>query len=417
MIWNIWWSFLRFLSLLDDLTVYFSIQLGRCALLSFPVLAAVLILRRGILRKKIFLKGMVWGIFLAVPFLGKLNLFYDSRWMCRLFMWWNDLCMVCRPARYGYVLCMAVSAAVIIRKRSNLHRMLHHMEKRYICGQEVFVCEMAATPFAAGVFHPGIAVPAVMIEQFGTEELEMILFHEKTHIRLGHLWYYLLWDVIRVLLWPNFLLSVCMREFREDLEDICDQATMQEGGMDAYEYGKLLIGSIKILQEETPGGTAAFAGEKEYREVRQRILRITEYAPYEKRRVRILCVCALAVLAGIFLMIYGNSFPRYVKLMDMVVTNDAEEYWVLKDSGMLRKAVSADEEKVYIDRAAMDVVLREYGIEDSQFTLLFGGYEKLPGFGGNGNLVYVDYSGQEERLEIPYEDSDVYITARILKMV
>ena len=240
---------------------------------------------------------------------------------------------------------------------------------------------------------------------------------EPVALRLGHLWYYLLWDVIRVLLWPNFLLSVCMREFREDLEDICDQAAMQEGGMDAYEYGKLLIGSIKILQEETPGGTAAFAGEKEYREVRQRILRIMEYAPYEKRRVRILCVCALAVLAGIFLMIYGNSFPRYVKLMDMVVTNDAEEYWVLKDSGMLRKAVSADEEKVYIDRAAMDVVLREYGIEDSQFTLLFGGYEKLPGFGGNGNLVYVDYSGQEERLEIPYEDSDVYITARILKMI
>ncbi len=50
-------------------------------------------------------------------------------------------------------------------------------------------------------------------------------------------------------------------------------------------------------------------------------------------------------------------------------------------------------------------------------SILFGGYEKLPGFGGNGNLVYVDYAGQEERLEIPYEDGDVYITARILRWI
>ena len=72
---NMWYGLLRFLNLLDDLTTYFSIQLGRCVLLSFPVLALILILRRGVFMKTTFLKGMVWGIFSVVPFLGKLICF------------------------------------------------------------------------------------------------------------------------------------------------------------------------------------------------------------------------------------------------------------------------------------------------------------------------------------------------------
>lgn len=208
-----------------------------------------------------------------------------------------------------------------------------------------------------------------------------------------------------------------MRSFRKDLEDICDQVTIQESGGNAYEYGRLLIKSMKALGTEAFEGTAAFAGEKEYRDIRQRIRRISEYEPYDSRRIRAFCACGLAVLAGIFLMVHDHSLPRYVKLTDMVLENDTGEFWILKDSGILRKAVSADDERVMIDRAAMDLILEEYEIEERKFSILFGGYEKLPGFGGNGNLVYVDYTGQEERLEIPYENSDAYITVMILKWI
>ena len=414
---SMWYGLLRFLNLLDDLTTYFSIQLGRCVLLSFPVLALILILRRGVFMKTTFLKGMVWGIFAVVPFLGKLKLFYDRPWMPGVYMWWNDLCMVCRPVRYGYMLGIAVCAGVMIGKRRRLCTMMRHFERRYICGQEILVSEMAAVPFASGLFHARIAVPRAMIEEFREEELEMILLHEKMHIRLGHLRCLFLGDVLRVLLWPNFFIGRCMRTFRKDLEDICDQVTIQESGGNAYEYGRLLIKSMKALGTEAFEGTAAFAGEKEYRDIRQRIRRITEYEPYDSRRIRAFCACGLAVLAGIFLTVRDHSLPRYVKLTDMVLENDAGEFWILKDSGILRKAVSADDERVMIDRAAMDLILEEYEIEEREFSILFGGYEKLPGFGGNGNLVYVDYAGQEERLEIPYENSDAYITVMILKWI
>ena len=67
---NIWWSFLRFLNLLDDLTIYFSIQLGRCAVLSFPALVLVLILRRSVLEKGFF-KGDGVGDFSCSSFFGE----------------------------------------------------------------------------------------------------------------------------------------------------------------------------------------------------------------------------------------------------------------------------------------------------------------------------------------------------------
>lgn len=156
---NMWYGLLRFLNLLDDLTTYFSIQLGRCVLLSFPVLALILILRRGAFMKTTFLKGMVWGIFSVVPFLGKLSLFYDRPWVPRLYMWWNDLCMVCRPVRYGYILGIAVCAGLMIGKRRRLCTMMRHFERRYICGQEVLVSEMAAVPFASGCFMQGSSFP------------------------------------------------------------------------------------------------------------------------------------------------------------------------------------------------------------------------------------------------------------------
>lgn len=187
---NIWYGFLRFLNLLEDLAVYFSIQLGYCVLLSFPVLILVLLLRGSVLRKCIFLKGMVWAVFFVIPFSGKLTLFYDGRWMPGVFLWWNDLCMVCRPVRYAYMLGMAVSAGMMTGSRGRLYRRLRRLNRRFVCGQEILIGEKAATPFASGLFHGKIVVPRVMLEDFREEDLELLLLHENTHIRLGHLWYF-----------------------------------------------------------------------------------------------------------------------------------------------------------------------------------------------------------------------------------
>lgn len=413
----LWMHCSSFLLLLNQCVLYYSIQLGRCALLSFGVLALVMLLRGTIFRKNIFCRAMVWGVFLAVPFLGKLKLFEQNLWICRPFMWWSNVCFLYWPVRYGYAFGIAVSAVTIIRKRKMLSRMMGHMEKRCICGQEITVTEQITTPFAAGMFHTKIVVPKAVLDNFSMEELDMILLHEKTHIRLGHLWYYLVWNVLQILLWPDFLLKVCMKALKADLEDICDSVTIQKSGRTAYEYGMLILKCIRLLREENVGTAPAFTEEKDYQNVKQRLLRITGRRPYKKWRVSAACVSGLAVLTGIFLLIHQFSYPRYTKEYDMVLSNEAGEMWLLHDSAILRNAFQSDGKKVYIERKVMDTILQEYQIEETDFWILFGGYQKLPGMGGGGSLVHVDYSGQGKRLEIPYQDSDRYFTSVIYKIM
>lgn len=116
-------------------------------------------------------------------------------------------------------------------------------------------------------------------------------------------------------------------------------------------------------------------------------------------------------------MIKKHSLPPYVEERNMVLMYEEKETKILEDSETLRKAVSVDDESIFIDRKTMDLVLLQYGVKETEFWLLFGGYSKLPGFGGRGNLVYVDYSGQESVLKISYENSDEYFSTMIFKMM
>ncbi|MDE5597598.1 MAG: transcriptional regulator, partial [Lachnospiraceae bacterium] len=235
MMWQMQWQFL------NGCIIYFCIQLGRCVSFSFPALALILILRTTILKRAVFLRGMVWSIFLIVPFLGKLKLFYENMLMCRFFMWWNNICIEYWQVRYGYMIGMMITASLIIWKHKKLHGLVSRMEKGRIDGQEIYINEMAVTPFTTGLIHVRTVVPKVMLQNCKPEELKVILCHERTHICLGHLWYYLLWDMVGVLLWINPFLAVCGRFFREDMEDICDRVTIQKSNETAYEYGMLLL--------------------------------------------------------------------------------------------------------------------------------------------------------------------------------
>ena len=86
--------------------------------------------------------------------------------------------------------------------------MLFKMEQEEICGQQVYINELPVTPFATGLIHPRIVIPRIMKENFQTEELQIILLHERTHIHAGHLWFYAIWNMLWVILWPNLMFIV-----------------------------------------------------------------------------------------------------------------------------------------------------------------------------------------------------------------
>ena len=73
MIRQIWWCFTGALILINDISIYFSILLGRCTMLSVLLLALVAILRKTILKRSVFFRGLIWAIFLIVPFMGEIK--------------------------------------------------------------------------------------------------------------------------------------------------------------------------------------------------------------------------------------------------------------------------------------------------------------------------------------------------------
>jgi len=411
------WTFESFLWFLNQCSVYFSIQLGRCVLFSFAALGLVLVLRCSILKKKIFLRGLLWSIFLLVPFVGKLELFYNNALMCRLFLWWHNCCIACPVISYGYMIGVIISGVFIFLQHRKLYRQVKKMKRGTIGGNKIYISEMPITPFTIGVFHSKVVVPKVVKDTFEAEELQAVLLHERIHIRLGHLWVYFLWDILRMLLWLNPLLTYCMGYLKEDMEDICDRVTIQKGGSTAYEYGQVLLKSVKLLKAEGMGMSATFVGEEDYKNLKRRITRVAEYKPYQKTGAVILCLLCLLFLTGMAMLVRESSYPKYIERGDVGFVSETGEYFHLADSDALERAFRIDGQYVYLDRSAFGDILRENGLDEDMdgFWLGFGTYTKLPGIGDTLNGVYVDYSGTETELVIPYVNREKFFFEYVFK--
>ncbi len=391
---------------LNACVVYWVIQLGRCVLFSFLLLPLILLIRKTLLKNCVFLKGLVWSILLILPFLGKLRLFYESRIGVRGMIWWNNLCMDHSWLCWIYIAGIAGMWFYLVRKRRKLRRDILKMKETESGGTRVYVSEMSVSPFAFGLVFPRIVMPEMFFKEYGEEELEMILLHEKMHIRLGHLWIYYFYDIWRVLFWLNPVFTICMKSLRADMEGVCDKAVLHKSERSAYEYGQVLLKSTRMLQTAEGDFPAAFIGQREYRNFKNRLSQVIKYRPYRRRSVTAVCLCTVVFLAAMLFGLHRISYPLYTEDESVMIYDDSFEILMLDDQKALEGAFSVDEENAYIKREAMDQVLREKEIDAKRFYISFGGYMKLPGMGSGVNAVYVDYEGTSGDLVIPYRDCE-----------
>lgn len=413
------------LNTLDYTAAYISVVMGQCVLFSFFLFLLILLLRRILPGRAVFLKGMLWEILLIAPFLGKLKFFHEGHFFSRWTYRWIGFCNESWWVRYGYLLGMIFCAFALFSGRKRLDRLVKGMEQDQVCGQKVRIHEFLLTPFSAGLFCPNIVLPRILRKELEAEELEMVLLHERTHIRLGHLWFCLLWDILQILLWPNPFFAVCRNDFQEDLEQICDRVTIRKSGRDAYAYGLLLLKNMRLLNPEASelkrkNATIAFAGTDGYRDVRNRFSGIASFTPYRRSAAAALCFGGAVLLAGIFLLVLYGSYPRYMPVREIALYQEqesGEEKTIFLEPGSFEQALSWDEEYIYIRRASMDRLLEEYGIGGDRFWISFGGYRKLPSMGGSSSSVNVDYRGQEEELCIPYWNNESDFWSALLKQM
>ncbi len=395
---------------------YDTVNLGRGLFFSFPLLALVMLLGKLRLFRNCFCRMVLWSFFLWLPFIGGLKFFYETKIGVRGFLWWADFNYRYFPIGLVYFVVIAVYGGYLFYGRRKLICAVKKMER---LRENVHICDCAVTPFAVGLFSPKIVVPRVMVEEYDREDLETILFHEKMHIRLGHLWCLFVWDVLRVLFWPNFFMVFGMRALRADLEEMCDRVTIQKSGKSAWDYGRLLLACIRLIgaakRREKPEGAAAFAGEAAdgaYQEIRRRILKIAGFKRYKTINAVMIFAVGFILMAGGFFGIYRNSYARYTLTDDVMVLDDTGSR-LLDDSERLRHAVCIYEDKVAVRTEEMAELLKECGAETEGIYILFGGFMKQPGVGGGSNIVYADMAQLNgERLEIAYEknmDATVWI--------
>ena len=234
-------------SLLDFCAAYYTTQLVRCTIFSFVLIGLVLLLRKIIFSEQTFLRGLLWSLFLLVPFLGRLKLFYENEAVLKMTWRVTHATMTCLWADRIYMAGIFVAAICIFEKRLCLRKSVARMEKVSLDNIVFSVTDMNVTPFTVGLLKPKIVVPEIMLECYSRDELKSVIQHERTHIRLGHLWFGLAWDILRCLLWVNPFLTIFQKKFRADLEDICDRVCIQKSGRSAHEYGLILLKTLKLL--------------------------------------------------------------------------------------------------------------------------------------------------------------------------
>jgi hypothetical protein len=315
--------------------------------------------------------------------------FYESRMGVRLFMWWNNLCVEHIWVCWLYIAVGVVFGIIIHHKRKTPQKIVAEAEKSNINGHGVYLCDVPITPFGTGIFRTKIILPKVILQECTEDEVQTIILHEQTHIRLGHLWIFWIWDIFRVLLWCNPLLSYCTKYLKEDMENICDKVTIAGGSVSSYGYGKILLKSLRILkaQQQEMQGLVTFIGEQEFQSIKNRITMVAEYKPYKREAA--MCIgaaCILVVILGVS-MIKFSSYGRYTENDTVVIYNHDLSQVLWNGSLKTQKAVILSEEKQSLNTAYLQDIIGE---NSDGIWIAYGGYSKMPGLGGGGEALYVD---------------------------
>ena len=398
------WSWIG--SLLDFCTAYYTTQLVRCAAFSFVLTGLVMLLRKVFFSRRTFIRGLLWSSFLLIPFLGKLKLFYENKAVVVITGRITHGTMTCLWADRIYMAGILIAAVCIFGKRLRFRKSVAGMERVSLDNIVVSVTDMNVTPFTVGLFAPKIVIPKVMLESYSREELRSVIQHERTHIRLGHLWFGLAWDVLRCLLWVNPFLTVCQKQFRADMEDICDRVCIQGSGRTAHEYGMVLLKTLKLLSSKSEGTPPAvtYAGEREFADMKRRMGEIAGFRPYRKKLCMGMAAAAVLVIAALLMAVHTHSYAKCNKDENILVYEyaDGESTVISDNDSSIQQMISYDDEYVYVEREAFEKFLIENNAE-GEIWIVFGGFYKLPGLTGVAESCIYENNSEDEVVRIPYK--------------
>ncbi len=374
----------------DFMSAYFVTLLLRCTLISYGLTAIVLLIRGTVLKKTVFLKGIIWSVFLLLPFLGKLKAYYEVKSIAFPFALCQQVGITFVWFRVLFYAVIGIMLFRLIKAEKDMDKLLNKAFKYNIGTEQVWVIDLPISPCAFGLIKPKIMLPKQMTDELSEEELKTVVLHERTHIRLGHLWIFFLWGVMSAVFWLNPLISLSFRFLREDMEQICDHVTITASGKDPYDYGELILKNIITFRNKTMRIPAMFIGENGNKEIRARFIKINNYSPCNRNILMTMIFASCALMLGSFLLISKLSYPKYEILPDITITDEMGN--VLADWEKVRDAgvVERSDDKFVVDAEKLRAILPKGFPRDKYVYFYYDIFMKIPGMGGGGYCAWLE---------------------------
>lgn len=206
-----------------------------------------------------------------------------------LFLWVaGSLFFLARLARQHHQLRIELSTAPF----------QHSLNQNLLQGQTYpikGVSKEGFSPSVYGFFRPNIYFPTTLYEELNTQQRSLILQHEEQHIKQGHLWLNLVWDVLVCCLWFNPLLYWSRHAFRHDQELFCDHLVLHNTDHQSHKaYGHALISTVSATHS-----VSLLCSWKMFNHLEERILNIkSNHQPYKKTILSV-SIAALLTLSSL----------------------------------------------------------------------------------------------------------------------
>jgi bla regulator protein blaR1 len=152
-------------------------------------------------------------------------------------------------------------------------------------------------PFAAGTLDPAIVLPAGWSARLALEDLATVLLHEAIHVRRRDVLRLELASWLVALWWWNPVCHWAARRWRALVEDACDDAVLDVGGLDPRGYCSALLRAARLAvnpRTPDPAGAAGIG----LHELERRLRRLAAGAHGGRRggRAAVAVLCAGAVI-------------------------------------------------------------------------------------------------------------------------
>ncbi|WP_262694405.1 ankyrin repeat domain-containing protein [Kordiimonas aquimaris] len=149
-------------------------------------------------------------------------------------------------------------------------------------------------PVVIGILKPFIVVPKSFEKKFNKVERNLILAHEREHIRSGDLRINAFAAIVQCLNWFNPVVHFAMRAFRVDQELACDERVMKRHGQHRRMYGAALLKSQVGMQSAPLGCMWGSAGASP---LKQRLALLAKPKMTPARRGMGAAVCLASAMA------------------------------------------------------------------------------------------------------------------------